>query len=104
MRSLMGPKRKATLLALTSAAFVARMTCVWAQSGVAPTQDRPAAPSDQTLEIAPRIAPPPRPAVEPAAPATGASGDAAAQSSDGAGGVAQPTPAANTNHPYLGIA
>jgi len=104
MRSSMRPKRPAALLALTIAAFVARMTCVSAQSGVTPAHDRPSAPSDQTLEIAPRIArPPPPPTAESNAPAGGASGDAA-QSNDGAGGASQPIPPARTSHPYLGIA
>ena len=100
----MGPGRKATLLALTIAAFVARIACAWAQGGVTPVQQQASAPSDQTLEIAPRIAPPPPPpAAEPTAPDEGAAG-AAAQSNDGADGAAPQAAGSNTSRPYLGIA
>jgi hypothetical protein len=105
----MGRRRQAVLFALAMAASVARGTCAWAQSAMTHAQDPPASSSDQTLEIAPRIAPPPPPpAPEPTAPSDGASGDAtqsgdAARSNDGAEG-ASPAAAANARHPYLGIA
>lgn len=101
MRSAMRPRRQAALFALALSAAVARTTCAWAQSGVTLVQDHPAAPSDQTLEIAPRIAPPP--AAQPTAPATGASA-ADAQSHDDANGVSAQAPMTQVGRPYLGIA
>jgi PDZ domain-containing protein len=101
MQVSMRPRRQIALFAITLAAFVADMTCAWAQGG-APSHN-PAAPSDQTLEIAPRIAPPPPPAAEsPPATTSGATGDDAAASRDGTTSASQQAPPAK--RPYLGIA
>ena len=92
------------LFALTLAAAVAPVPCAWSQPGATSAPEQVAAPSDQTLEIAPRIAPPPPPpAAEPTAPADGAAGDAAPPSED-ADSPAHPAPPANTSRPFLGIA
>ena len=97
----MRPTRPIALFAITLAAIVARTPCAWAQSAVAPAHD-PAAPSDQTLEIAPRIAPTP-PAAEPTpASPPDAPGNDAAASRDGPPGAPQET--APAKRPYLGIA
>jgi PDZ domain len=94
----MRPRRQVALFAITIAAFVARMTCALAQSGVTPAHD----PSDQTLEIAPRIAPSPPATKLPFEPARGAPSDDTAPSQAGAASASQQAPAAR--HPYLGIA
>jgi hypothetical protein len=102
MQSSMRPQRQIALFAFTLAAFVAHMTCAWAQSGVASARN-PEAPSDQTLEIAPRIAPPPSPAAEssPTTPQDAPGNDAAA-SQDGKPSASQQ--ASPAKRPYLGIA
>jgi hypothetical protein len=137
METPMRSRRQSALFAITVAAFLACATCAFAQSGVthagvsaadraatadgavpsqAPGMLAPAPDaSDQTLEISPRIVPPP-PAASPApqprtdatgddatAPADGANGDANA-SIPGAGGIGQPAAASNPHRPYLGIA
>jgi PDZ domain len=101
MRSSMRPTRPIALFAMILAAFTARMTCAWAQNTVAPAHDPPAL-SDQTLEIAPRIAPRPPAAQPPPATAPGAAGDDAPSSQDGPPGALQQ--ASPVKRPYLGIA
>src|ERR1700674_5571090 len=91
-------RRQVALFAITIAAFAAHTTCVLAQGGVTPVHD----PSDQTLEIAPRIALPTPVAEPPPAPARGTPGGDAAPSQAGAASASQQAPAAG--HPYLGIA
>jgi hypothetical protein len=103
MVSSMRPRRQIAVFAITLAACVVQIPYALAQSGVAPAQSAPGDQSDQTLEIAPRIAPPPRVAA-PASPAPDAStpADDAAGSQGDAGSASQQVPAAS--QPYLGIA
>ena len=95
----MRPRAQAALFAITLAAFVVQMTCALAQSRITLAQNE----SDQTLEIAPRIAPAP-PAAEVTPPAEGAPGDETAPVQNGAAEASQQATPANTSHPYLGIA
>jgi hypothetical protein len=96
MNRSMRPWPQVALFAITIAAFAAHTTCVLAQSGVAPEQEQ----SDQTLEIAPRIAPSPPAAEASPAPASDTP-DSDAVSSQDADSQSQQAPA--SPHPYLGI-
>jgi S1-C subfamily serine protease len=100
----MRPWRQVALFAITIAAFVVHTTCAQAQSGVAPAHDQSAHDqSDQTLEIAPRIAPSLPAAAPPVtAPASDTPDRDAASSQGDAASPSQQAPAAP--HPYLGIA
>jgi PDZ domain-containing protein len=99
MTPSMRPWPQIALFAITIGAFVAHPTCTLAQSGVAPARDQ----SDQTLEIAPRIAPsPPAPEAPSPAPASDTPDTDAASSQGAAANPSQQAPAAP--HPYLGIA
>jgi len=113
--------RRHLALIVALAAFIARNPDAFAQSGVGPagadqsetgngaaqaqgpSSDAPAAnPSDQTLEIAPRIVAPP-PAPPPSEPDSNAnaSDNSSSQETDQTASQ-QPAPA-NPSHPYLGI-
>jgi hypothetical protein len=95
----MRPTRQGALCAIAMAAFIVQMTCALAQTDGVPAQNQ----SDQTLEIAPRIAPPPPVAATPSsAPADSAPVDNPAPSQGEAVSASQQAPA--TPHPYLGIA
>jgi PDZ domain len=100
MNASMRLRRQVALFAITLAAFAAHMTCALAQSGVTPAQDQSAHDQpDQTLEIAPRIAPhPPAAETPPPAPAS----DDVEPSTGNTDNSSQQAPAAP--HPYLGIA
>ncbi len=93
------------LFTIALAALLAQLNCAFAQSGIALAQNQADSnQSDQTLEIAPRIAPTPPPVAEPTPPAQGESGDDAAPTQDSSASASQQAAPANATHPYLGIA
>jgi hypothetical protein len=103
MSFAMRPRRQIALFAITLGAFAVHTSCAFAQGGVAPAQNQPANDqSDQTLEIAPRIAPHPPTEAPPPAPDNNTHGEDAAQSQGDADNASQQAPAAP--HTYLGIA
>jgi hypothetical protein len=110
---------KFPLFAIALAAFIAHNPCAKAQSDVttasaganqgatsAPATQTPASsgnPSDQTLEIAPRISPPLPVPPPPSEPDSGGNLNDSVAPPDGAPPVPEPPASANSGRPYLGI-
>jgi hypothetical protein len=94
-------RQHSAIFAMMLAAWPLRVTGAWAQNRVPPAHNPE--PSDQTLEIAPRIAPPPPPAAEPPPPAVpNATDDDTAASRNSTPGA--PRQSSTDKRPYLGIA
>jgi hypothetical protein len=110
--------RQFALLAITLAALIARGKYAMAQSAIATPGASGAGPaqsqtsitsvparsaSDQTLEIAPRVPPPPPATLPDSEPDSNPTFNDVSAPPDTAKAVSQSTPSANPSRPYLGI-